>query len=106
MPNFIKLSIGDIEIWMEADEARRAPEQVSVEAALKRAVVAGEQVATTIRGYSALLVRAFQETTQDVALAKVTAEFGIKVTGEGNVCVVKSAADASVKVTAEWQRPQ
>jgi hypothetical protein len=35
--------------------------------------------------------------------AKATAEFGLKFTAEGNVYVVKTTAEASFKVSIEWQ---
>lgn len=34
---------------------------------------------------------------------KVTAEFGIKLNGQGDVYIVKTGAEACLKITVEWQ---
>jgi hypothetical protein len=102
MPNLVRVTIGDTNVWMEAEEeAGGAPERVSVADTLAHAVATAERITETIRAYSTLVVKAFREGTQD-APSKITAEFGIKLGGEGNVYIVKTTGEASVKVTAEW----
>jgi hypothetical protein len=51
-----------------------------------------------------VLLGAFEQLkTHGTPPAKATAEFGLKFTAEGNVYVVKTSAEASFKITVEWQ---
>jgi len=52
---------------------------------------------------SLILVNAFKEMeSHPLPLNKATAEFGIKITGKGNVYVVEASTEASFKITLEW----
>ena len=50
-----------------------------------------------------VLIGAFEELKkQELAPKKACAEFGLQLTGEGNVYVVKTSGQASFKISLEW----
>ncbi len=52
---------------------------------------------------SLILVNAFKEMeSHPLPLNKASVEFGLKVSGKGNIYVVESSAEASFKITLEW----
>lgn len=52
---------------------------------------------------SLILVKAFKEMeSHPLPLNKASVEFGLKVSGKGNIYVVESSAEASFKITLEW----
>jgi Trypsin-co-occurring domain 1 len=57
----------------------------------------------TIKAYCTSLVKTFQSLASEYAPDNITAEFGLKLSGEGNVYVVKTTGEASLKITAEWK---
>jgi len=101
----IKIRCEDTEIWMEAEEVAGdlGPQRVSGIECIEKAVYSFERISDTIRAYCASLINTFKGINKELAPDKIRAEFGIKISGEGNVYVVKSAAEASLKITAEWQ---
>lgn len=51
-----------------------------------------------------VLIGAFERLKeQAIAPTKGSAEFGLQFTGEGNIYLVKASAQASIKITLEWQ---
>jgi nucleotidyltransferase/DNA polymerase involved in DNA repair len=101
----IKMKCDDTEIWMEVEEVAGEvrPQRVGVSESLGKTVHSFEKISDTIRAYCASLVKTFQGINQELAPNRIKAEFGLKLSGEGNVYVVKSAAEASLRITAEWQ---
>lgn len=53
-----------------------------------------------------MLVGAFEQVkTQSIVPKKAQAEFGLQFSGEGNVYVAKVGAQASFKISFEWEFP-
>jgi hypothetical protein len=48
-------------------------------------------------------VGSLQELATAARPTKATIEFGLNISLEGNVYLVKSTGQASIKITAEWQ---
>ena len=64
----------------------------------------GELVESVITENCKLLGETFQRLTRHTAPpTKASAEFGLQVTADGNVYVVKSSVQASIKVSVQWQ---
>jgi hypothetical protein len=61
-------------------------------------------VQNEITEYSSILVGAFENLKQQpIPPKKASAEFGLQVSGEGNVYLAKIAAQANFKVLIEWE---
>ena len=105
MLRLIKMKCDDTEIWVEVEEigSEDRPQMASVSESMEKAVRSFENISDTIRAYCASLVKTFKRFDKEMAPDRIRAEFGLKVSGEGNVFVVKSAAEASLKIMAEWQ---
>ena len=107
MARLVKIKCDDREIWMEIEKvaAETGPERVSVNESMEKAVVSFKKISDTIRVYCASLVKTFKDKEFDREFApdRIRAEFGIKLTGEGNVYIVKSAAEASLRLIVEWE---
>jgi len=59
-----------------------------------------DKILQNIRPFSEAIIHNFQQldTKPDTA----SAEFGLSVTAEGNIFVVKASGEASVKITLNW----
>jgi len=59
-----------------------------------------DKILEKVRPFSEAIIRNFQQldTKPDTA----SAEFGLSVTAEGSIFVVKAAGEASVKITLNW----
>jgi len=108
MANLFKVKIGDAEIWMETEgelAGEMKTDRVSRGAhdSLAQAVMSFDRISETIKSYCTSLVETFKGLETDFAPDKITAQFGLKVSGEGNVYVVKASSEASLTITAEWE---
>jgi len=108
MANLIKVKFDEKEIWIESEgEAAGAvaPEKVSVigKAAEKIKIIPFEEVSDTIKAYCTALVKTFKGLEPEHSPNRINAEFGLKLSGEGNIYVVKSTAECSLKIMVEWQ---
>ena len=104
MGRLVKVRIGERDIWIEPAEdveAQRPGPELTARRPEDLARDAAQGFMDTIRAYCSLLVEAFKEGSA-ARPDKVTAEFGLSLSGEGNVFVVKTGAQASVKVAMEW----
>ncbi|MGK7873693.1 MAG: CU044_2847 family protein [Xenococcaceae cyanobacterium] len=60
-------------------------------------------IASTVSGYSQMILNTVKEGTGSLAPSKVTLEFGLQAGGETGIpFVTKGTAQANVKVTIEW----
>jgi len=107
MTNLIKVKFDEKEIWIEAaEEAAEAtavvPERVGV---LEKAekFIPFEKVSDTIRAYCTGLVKTFKGLEPEHSPNRISAEFGLKFSGGGNVYIVKSTAECSLKIKVEWE---
>jgi len=106
MVKLIKMRCDDTEIWVEVEEevsTEIEPQRVSMAEPMEKTVHSFEKISDTIRAYCTSLVETFKGLDEKLAPDRIRAEFGLKISGEGNVFVVKSAVEASLRVTAEWQ---
>lgn len=60
-----------------------------------------DQILETINSLSEFIISAFNRLS--VKPESASAEFGLKISAEGNVFVVKVAGESSVKVTLNWR---
>lgn len=104
MSKLVQMKLGDSTILVEAadEDLRLVSTGNSVLTAADKAYA--ELVQNEIVENCRVLVGAF-ETLKDQPLApsKANVEFGLQFTGEGNIYLVKVSAQASIKVTLEWQ---
>ena len=103
MSKLIKMKCDDTEILVEVEDTEEEiPRRVSVEEPIKKVLISFEEVSNTIKAYCGSLVKTFKSMDKELIPHKVGVEFGIKISGEGNVYIVKSSAEASLKIIAEW----
>jgi hypothetical protein len=106
MTNLMQINCGDTEIWIEAEGEiipKKKARRVSVSESMKKTMLSYEEISNTINAYCTSLVGTFKGFQAEYAPDRIKAEFGLKLSGEGNVYVVKSAAEGSLKITAEWE---
>ena len=103
MGELVEVKVNETKIWIETEDVGKvAPQKVSREEIAKKALKAGESLNETIKSYCSSLVNAF-ESLEDVKKPnKITAEFGLKLSGDCKIYIVNSAGEASLKITAEW----
>ena len=105
MGNLVKVKMNDTDIWMEVEDitAERGPKRVSVESVTEEALEAARSLHASIRAYCTSLVQGFQSIDSGLRPDKVTAEFGLKLSGDSKFYVVNVAGEGSLKITAEWK---
>lgn len=107
MATLIKVKLNETEIWMEAGESKAkaegAPQLVSAEKIAGQTLEISETLHATIRAYCTSLVQSFDAMPAAVKPHKVTAEFGLTLSGDAKFYVVNVAGNASLKISAEWQ---
>lgn len=95
-------------IYVESMGTTRAPvqltgiEEAGVPEAASKAIDTAAQLSSSIRGFCAQMVASLQELDTRMRPHKATMEFGLSISAEGNVYVVKTTGEASLKITAEW----
>lgn len=77
-------------------------EAASLADAADRAVATAEDLAASIRSFCERIVSGFHDAKEELRPQRASVEFGLDVSVEGNVYVVKGTGSASVRVTAEW----
>ena len=112
MSKLVRMKLGESTILVEAADDDAPP---AADGAVRSLSVGDEVVDAVDKAYAALvqneivencrtLVGAFEKLKeQSLTPTKGTAEFGLQFTGEGNIYLVKAAAQASIKITLEWQ---
>jgi hypothetical protein len=107
MSQLIKVMVGDMQIWMEPDQAavgsQAGIKKVSVEGAATELAESADTISVTVKAYCSNLIKGIKELPAGIIPKSVTAEFGIKLSAEGTVFVAKTSGEASLKITAEWQ---
>lgn len=61
-----------------------------------------QQLTNSIKVFCENTINSFHELGEDAKPTKATVEFGLNISLEGDVYVVKSSSEASIKITAEW----
>jgi hypothetical protein len=109
MAQLVRVDVGGGTIWVEASESASVPggssaisEAASPRDAAKKAVETAEQLQGSLKAFCASVIDSLKELGEDAKPSTATVEFGINVSLEGNVYVVKGAGEASIKVTAQW----
>jgi Trypsin-co-occurring domain 1 len=108
MTQLIPVKVGEQTIWVEASESAVVPGQSAIQEAAspsdaaKKAVEIAEQFTSSIQTFCAGVIDSFTALGERMRPTKATVEFGINISVEGNVYVVKGTGEASVKIVAEW----
>jgi Trypsin-co-occurring domain 1 len=109
MAHLVPLTFDDgSTIYVEAAEPAVVPGGSAIEEAAAgkdaatRAVDAARALSDSIHSFCERTVSAFKEMAHDRQPAKATVEFGVNISAEGNVYVVKGTAEATVTISAEW----
>ena len=105
MGKLVKVMLDGTEIWIEAEErtGERGPRKVSREDAAEKTLNIAENLHSTITGYCSSLVKAFESLDRIAKPQRISAEFGLKLSGDLKVYVVNAGSEASLKITAEWE---
>lgn len=93
MANLIKLKVDEADIWIEADEDvfEKGIRRVSSSESMEKATISFEEISNTIKAYCTSLVKAIKGFDNELTPNTLKAEFGLRLSGEGNVYVVKTA---------------
>jgi len=94
-------------IYVEATDHVVVRDQDGIQEAAKgkdavtKAVDAAQELSQSVQALCASVVGDFMAMTEGRP-TKATIEFGVNVSIEGNVYLVKGAGEASIAITAEW----
>ena len=108
MAQLVPLTFDDgLTVYVEASESAVVPGQSAIqEAAAKdaasKAVDAAKELSESIQAFCGRVITGFQSLAEGGRPNKATVQFGVNVSVEGNVYVVKGGGEASITVSAEW----
>lgn len=104
MSKLLKVKVNGTDLWIEADEkmhAESGPRKVSK--TTDGIVIGFNEFSEPIKALCGAIIQTFDNLSGDQKPSKLITEFGLKISGEGNVYLVKTGAEASLVITAEWQ---
>jgi len=78
-------------------------QEAGAEDVAKKALVVAQELTGSIKGFCEQAISSFRELKEDTRPTKATIAFGLNVSAEGNVYVVKGIGAASINITAEWE---
>ena len=95
-------------IYVEGDESAMLPgatliQEASAADAAALALDTAQQLSTSIKSFCKRIVESLRDLGDVQRPSKTTVEFALSISLEGNVYVVKSAGQGSIKITAEWE---
>lgn len=106
MTQLIKVKIKDSEFWIEPDNdlvtERKAVKASITEDLIEKSLdfnVLSKQVGNICE----LLKQSLDSVPKELRPTKVSTEFGFKISGEGDIVLVKAGIEATLKISAEWQ---
>ncbi len=106
MANLIRVKCDETEILIESEgEAAEAevPEMVAVMGKVRGKIIPFEEISSTIQKFCTSLAKTFKGLEPEHTPNRISAEFGLKLSAGGNVYIVKSTAECSLKIKVEWQ---
>jgi hypothetical protein len=105
MANLIAMKTEGRQILIEAEVSKAKLEEIGVkEEIIKQIQGSFKSIAETIKICSQDLAEIFDEQRPiSKSLKGAEIEFGIKVSGEGNVYVVKTTGEANISVKLNWE---
>jgi hypothetical protein len=108
MASLIPVTTEATTFYFEATDRAPVPGRTAIveagaEDTAERAVETAEALTESIRGFCTRVVGSFDELAEAAKPARASIEFGLSVSAEGNVYVVKGSAEANIKITAEWE---
>ncbi len=95
-------------IYVESVESARLPgaptiQEASAADAVEKSLDTAAQLNNSIKAFCARIIKSFHELEDSSKPNKATIEFGLDISLEGNVYIVKTTGEASIKITAEWE---
>lgn len=105
MTTLVKVKLNDTEIWIEMGAAQgdQGPRRAGVEKAAAQTLEATASLHATIQAYCTSLVQTFDAMPAEVKPQKITAEFGLSLSGDAKFYVVNVAGNASLKICSQWE---
>jgi hypothetical protein len=105
MSDLVPVTLDGAVLYIESarGESSGGIQEASAEDAARKAVDAALQLQDSIKAFCGRMMASFNQLAEDARPSKAIVEFGLSISAEGNVFVVKTAGEASVKVTAEWE---
>ena len=110
MTELIPVALNDgTTIYIEASVSAKVPqdlviqEAASPENAVERALDTAAKLDASIRSFCGRIIASFNQLSKEARPKKATIKFGLSISAEGNVYVVKSTADANISISAEWE---
>jgi hypothetical protein len=108
MAMIVPVNAQGLTVYVEAADRAPLPGQSDIleagtEEVAERAVATATALTDAVKGLCGEVVDGFMSLGTAVRPDKATVEFGLTVSAEGNVFVVKGSGQASVVITAEWE---
>lgn len=94
-------------VYIESSESYLSPEASPIKEAsnidhIEKSLITAQQLTDSIKSFCGNTINSFHKLEENAKPTKATVEFGLNISVEGDVYVVKSSSEASIKITAEW----
>lgn len=103
----VPVKFQDGTVYIEGFGSARSSEVSSIKEAsnvnsIQKSLITAQKLTNTIKDFCGNAISSFHELGEDAKPSKATVEFGLNISLEGDVYVVKSSSEASIKIMAEW----
>ena len=108
MTQLIKVKVDDTEFWIEPDssiETNRKPMKASLSSDVLEKSIDFDLFSKKIGTICSSLKKSFDGIPKEMKPSKVSTEFGLKISLEGDIFLVKTSGEATITISAEWQFP-
>lgn len=110
MTDLVPVKVGEgATIYVQGSESAPTPgrpkirEAGTAEEILAKAIDTGQLLTGSIREFTEHLAESLRSIGAASRPQRASVEFGLSISAEGNVFVVKGAGEATVTITAEWE---
>jgi Trypsin-co-occurring domain 1 len=69
----------------------------------EKSLVTAQELTNSVKAFCGHIMSSFRDLGKDAQPSKAIIEFGLNISLEGNVYLVKTSGQASIKITAEWE---
>ena len=106
MVTLVPVEVDGATIYVEGAASAVVPgstiQEASAADAEAKALDTAQQLSNSVKSFCQRVISSMQELSGAQRPSKTTVEFGLSISAEGNVYVVKTTGEASIKITAEW----
>ncbi|KKG83435.1 CU044_2847 family protein [Methanosarcina mazei] len=103
----VPVKFQDGTVYIEGVGSAKSSEGSSIKEAssvdsIQKSLITAQKLTNTIKDFCGNTINSFHELGENAKPSRATIEFGLNISVEGDVYIIKSSSEASIKIMAEW----